>query len=238
MSSPGIDIKRLEQLPDDLAFSELKNALLMSTAPPPGEEVPAAAFALRLGVPELALSWATASAQAQGAAIAAAAALRLGRVEVAQTQLETLAPEARRAVLEARARMLGGETGLDWAHAARTQARQEGDAPALIAAVTLLGERQLSEPFAALRTLAEGLKVAELMGDEADAHLLAVLSHAQKRAGSASKAERTAEKALERSWPRSPARVWSLLALNRETEAEAQRQLGQLAPAWFAGVLL
>ena len=187
-------------------------------------------------MPELALRWGALTAD--GASIAAAAALRLGQLETAAILISALPQDARRAVLEARAHLLSGETTLDWAEAARDRARREGDAPALIAAVTLLGEWQLRQPFAALRTLAEGLKVAELTGEAADAHLLAVLAHAQRRAGSASKAGRTAEKALERSRPRSPARVWALLALGRSEEAETQRQTGQLAANWLAGVLL
>ena len=235
-------LSEVEALPDELVFAALKNALTVKTAPLPGEEAPAAAFALRLGVPELALYWAQ-LAGAKGAALAAAAALRLGQLETASALIDTLPDTARRAVLYARAGMLGGQWDMAQAEAARDEARREGDAPALIAAVTLLGELQLlmsdmvsnkAKPYAALRTLAEGLKVAELTHQAADAHLLAVLAHAQQRAGSARKAGRTAEKALERSSPRSPARVWALLVLNREAEAEAERLAGQLAAGWFA----
>ncbi|WP_420596022.1 hypothetical protein [Deinococcus sp.] len=231
-------LSEIEALPDELAFAELNKALAANIVPPPGEEAPAAALALRLGVPELALYWAQLAGE-QGAALAAAAALRLGQLETASAFIDSLPDNARRAVLHARAGMLGGQWDTAQAEAARDQARREGDAPALIAAVTLLGELQLlmsdkAKPYAALRTLAEGLKVAELTHQAADAHLLAVLSYAQQRAGSASKAQRTAVKALERSLPRSPARVWALLVLNRKAEAEAQRLAGQLAAGWFA----
>ena len=231
-------LSEAEVLPDELVFTELNNALAANIAPPPGEEALAAAFALRLGVPELALRWAQLAGQ-QGTALAAAAALRLGQLETASALIEKLPDSARRAVLSARTGMLGGQWDMAQAEAARDEARREGDAPALVAAVTLLGELQLcmddrSKPYAALRTLAEGLKVAELTNQDADAHLLAVLSHAQQRAGSANKAERTAVKALERSLPRSPARVWALLVLNRVAEAELQRLAGQLAAGWFA----
>ena len=122
---------------------------------------------------------------------------------------------------------------LDLAEQARDQARREGDAPALIAAATLLGELQLAEPFAALRSLAEGLKVAEVVGEEADAHLLAVVAYAQQRVGSAAKAQRTAHKALDRSLPRSPARVWALLALGQAEEARAELGAGKLSEGWL-----
>ena len=52
---------------------------------------------------------------------------------------------------------------------------------ALIAAAALLGELEQAQgaPRQALRSLAEGLKVAELTGESADPHLLAVLAHVQ-----------------------------------------------------------
>ena len=61
----------------------------------------------------------------------------------------------------------------------------------------LLAEEQQAEPYGALRTLAEGLKVAEIAGQSADAHLLAVLAHTQGRLN-ARKGQATAAKALER----------------------------------------
>ncbi len=200
--------------------------------PAAGEEGQAAALALSAGVPDLALRWALA-AGLPGAALAAAAALRLGELETAVRLAQPLPPDARKAVLLARAQALGGERSTSAAAQARLQARAEGDAPALIAAVILLGELQLGEPLAALRTLAEGLKVAELINREADAHLLAVLAHAQRPIGSGAKARRTAEKALERAAPRSPARVWALLALERPEDAERERLAGQLSAAWW-----
>ena len=86
----------------------------------------------------------------------------------------------------------------------------------------------LSDPHAALRALAEGLKVSEMSRVETDAHLLAVLSVVQRRIGGEGKALKTAQKALERSLPRSPARVIALLSLGRRQEAEAEREAGEL----------
>lgn len=212
---------------------------LGKVVPLAGEEAQAAALALRLGVPDLALRWALAGGDN---ALAAAAALRLGQLQVAHSLINTLPDDARRAVLLARAQALSGSRSPILAEQARGQARREGDAPALVAAVTLLGELQLHQvsaapsapkPYVALRTLAEGLKVAELTGKEADAHVLAVLAYAQKQIGSAAKAERTAQKALERAPLRSPAQIWALLTLERYAEAEAERQAGQLDVAWF-----
>ena len=135
-------------------------------------------------------------------------------------------PETARVAL-LRARALGT---LESAELARTLARQEGDSPALIAAATLLGELLLPrDPRAALLALAEGLKVSEVMREETDALLLAVLSAVQARVGGVGKAARTAQKALERSLPRSPARVIALLVLGRGKEAEAERLGGELA---------
>jgi hypothetical protein len=220
-----MDFVRLHHLPDAQVLEALRLA-----EPGPAELTEAAAFALRSGVPDLALRWALAAGEA---GLAAAAALRLGRVEHALELIERLPQDARRAVLSARAHSLNADASLTWAEQARTLARQEGDGPALIAAATLLGELNLKTPVIALRTLAEGLKVAELMGEAADAHLLAVLAHAQVRSGGRSKALKTAQKALDRSPQRSPAKVWALFALGQPEEAEAQRQAGQLGERWF-----
>lgn len=149
--------------------------------------------------------------------------------------LGTVPPSARRAVLLARAAALAGEAdALALAHAARTLSRAEGDAGALTAAAALCGELERSEPRRALRSLAEGLKVAELLGTEADPHLLAVLAHVQRAAGGEAKAHKTAHKALSRAEERSPARVLALLALDRPEEARAQAEAGELASAWWA----
>ena len=154
--------------------------------------------------------------------------LRLGEAAAVLALLATLPPSARVQVLKARA--LGT---LPAAHEARSLARRDADGPALVAAVTLLGELLLpTDPRAALLTLAEGLKVAEQLNAEADAHLLAVLAHVQARLGGDSKARKTAQKALERSSPRSPARVIALLALGQGAEAEAERRAGELSADW------
>ena len=190
----------------------------------------AAALALQQGHPRLALSW-SASPWVRVPAL-----LRLGEAQQARALLAQLPASARRAVLEARASaQLGESQALTLAQAARTQARREGDAAALIAAATLLGELEVvgGVPMTALRSLAEGLKVAELTGAAADPHLLAVLAHVQARVGSPAKARQTAERALGRSLPRSPARVLALLVLGRGDEARQEAQGGELAAVWW-----
>lgn len=186
----------------------------------------AAALALALGRPRLAAIW----AQGHDPLLQAAALLRLGEPDTALKLLEGQPVSARVALLQARA--LGTTEA---ATVARALARQEGDSPALIAAATLLGELLLpGDPHAALRALAEGLKVSEMLRVETDAHLLAVLSVVQRRIGGEGKALKTARKALERSLPRSPARVIALLALGRGQDAEAEREAGELASAFRA----
>ena len=181
----------------------------------------AAALALALGRPRLAARW----AQGLDPLLQAAALLRLGEADTALKILKEQPDSARVCLLRARA---SGTT--EAATQARALARQEGDSPALIAAATLLGELLLpGDPHAALRALAEGLKVSELLRVETGAHLLAVLSVVQRRIGGEGKALRTAQKAMERSLPRSPARVIALLSLGRTQEAEAEREAGQLA---------
>ncbi|WP_424951932.1 hypothetical protein [Deinococcus sp.] len=189
------------------------------------ERAQAAAIALQLGRPRLAAEW----AEHQDVTLRAAALLRLGERRAVLEELEGQPETARVALLRARA--LGT---LEAAGVARTLARREGDGPALIAAATLLGELLLpTDPRAALRALAEGLKVSEVLRQEADAHLLAVLSLVQGRVGGrvgdTGKARKTAQKALERSYPRSPERVLALLSLGRIEEAEAERAAGELA---------
>lgn len=189
----------------------------------------AAALALSHGRPRLALAW------GREPLTRTAAHLRLGEVDEARRELAPLPDTARPALLRARAATLAGEPDAEvLATHARLLARQEGDAGALVAAATLLGELYLpADPRLSLRTLAEGLKVAELTGQEADAHLLAVLAHAQRALGAGPKADRTAGKALERSRPRGPARVLALLALGQEAEAGREAQAGELAPGWW-----
>lgn len=204
-------------------------AVLRDLTPIPAERAEAAALALHLGQPTLGVRWAT------DPLILAAAHLRLGQPAQALAALEGQPDTARPALLRARAAWQAGRVdAADLARHARTRARAEGDAEALIAAVTLLGEVLLpTDPKAALHTLAEGLKVAELTGQAADAHLLAVLAHAQARLGSRDKAGRTAAKALARSLPRSPARGVALLALGRVEEARAEAEAGELGEVWW-----
>lgn len=219
-----------------LGDSEARAAL---AALPPGDRAHAGAHALRLGRPQLTLDWST------DPLLRAAAYLRLGSTGAARQELRGQPDTARPAVLHARAARLdrAPDAAALAAHAARL-ARTEGDGNALIAAAILNAEQDLSGAdraahFAALRSLAEGLKVAELTGQPADPHLLAVLAHAQ-RPLNARKAAATAAKALDRGEPGSPARVLALLALDRPDEARAQAQRGSLAAAWwepFAGLV-
>lgn len=204
-------------------------ALHALTSPVPAG---AAALALHLGRPRLASRWA---GETGDALTLAAAQVRLGQPALALATLEGQPDTARPAVLRARAVwQLRSLQAQEHALHARTLARQEGDAGALVAAATLLGEVLLpGDPRAALHALAEGLKVAELTGQAADPHLLAVLAHTQAALGSRGKAARTAGKALDRSPPRSPARVLALLALGREAEAQAQAQAGELGEVWW-----
>ncbi|WP_291431365.1 hypothetical protein [Deinococcus sp.] len=196
----------------------------------------AAARALALGRPHLTLEW------TDEPLLLAAAHLRLGRPDAALSTLSGLPDTARPALLRARAAQQGGAPdALAQATHARTLARADGDGGALVAAATLLAEYHLraGAHHEALRTLAEGLKVAEMTGQPADPYLLAVLAHAQKPLNSR-KAAATAAKALDRGDPGSPARVLALLALDRPDEAHAQAQRGSLAAAWwepFAGLV-
>ncbi len=189
-----------------------------------------ARLALHSGRPRLALRWATGDPLTHAAAL-----LRLGEAGAALDVLRALPDTARPSVLRARARWQQADAAAQEATLqARALARREGDGAALIAAATLRGEQLLPDPYAALRTLAEGLKVAEQTGQAADAHLLAVLAHAQRRLGGP-KGARTAARALERSAPRSPARVLALLALDRAPQAHAEAADGELAAVWWRG---
>ncbi|WP_189003890.1 hypothetical protein [Deinococcus malanensis] len=191
----------------------------------------AAPLALQLGQPRLAAAW------TDQPLLQVAALLRLGEPAAALEVLREQGQSARPAALRARAVwQLQQQDARSLAEEARRRAQAEGDAAALVAVATLRGEQCLEDPFAALRALAEGLKIAELTGDPADAHLLAVLGHAQLRMGSG-KGRRTAEKALERSLPASPARVLALLALDQPEEAMAQASSGELAAVWWRGFI-
>ncbi|MDV6373808.1 hypothetical protein [Deinococcus arenicola] len=197
-------------------------------SPESGAEL--ARLALRLGRPRLAVRWAGADPLTHAAAL-----LRLGESEAALQVLEPVPDSARPAALCARALWQMQDAGAEAATGkALALARQEGDVGAVIAAATLHGEQLLPQPHAALRALAEGLKVAEGSGQPSDAHLLAVLAHAQLCLGGA-KGTRTAAKALDRSLPRSPARVLALLALGREIQARAEAAEGELAAVWWRG---
>ena len=191
----------------------------------PQRQATAAALALHHGRPQMAAEWGVCDPLTRAAAL-----LRLGQSQAALDVLAPLPDSARPALLRARARWQLGDS--EPAEHARLLARREGDRPALVAAATLTGEHLLHDPYAALRALAEGLKVSEWAREESDAHLLAVLAHVQVRLGGP-KGQRTAAKALERSLPRSPARVIALLALNRADEARSEAHDGQLAEVWL-----
>lgn len=197
------------------------------------ERTEAAALALHWGFPSLALSALGEVGEGEGSPLWAAARLRRG--EYGAVLALKIPQTARWSVLRARAAWLAQDgAALALAHAARRQARAEGDAPALTAAATLCGEIELDQdPKMALRSLAEGLKVAEVVGEEADAHLLAVLAYAQRRAGGRAKAQRTAEKAFARAQPRSPARVLALRLLGQNEPARAEAEAGELSALWW-----
>ncbi|ADV68149.1 hypothetical protein [Deinococcus maricopensis] len=201
--------------------------------PDPADLPTASALALMLGRPHLAVSWAE---RTDDALTLAAAHLRLGRNAEALYALGAARDTARVLLLRARAHAQARHSDAPaLARAARTAARAEGDTAALVQAAALLGELHLPHaPHDALRDLAEGLKVAELTGQDADAYLLAVLAHAQRFAGGTAKAALTAQKACARSAPRSPARVLALHALGRHDDAETERQSGALSglPDW------
>ncbi|THF68828.1 hypothetical protein E7T06_14810 [Deinococcus sp. Arct2-2] len=209
-------------------------ALLCGLQPTPAEAQACAVLALHLGRPSLAVQWATDSLTR------AAALLRLGHTETARQTLAPLPDSPRVALLLARFLALeSGAQAMPQATHARALARAEGDAAALTAAATLLGELLLpTDPRAALRTLAEGLKVAEMAGEAADAHLLAVLAHVQAAVGGAEKARRTAEKALGWAALRSPARVVALLALGQSEQAYAEASAGELDERWLLPFIL
>ncbi|UQN05829.1 hypothetical protein [Deinococcus sp. QL22] len=208
-------------------------AVLANFQPASAEAQACAVLALHLGRPSLAAQWAT------DPLTRAAALLRLGHTEAARQTLAPLPDSPRVALLLARLLALEHQAdavpqAVTQATYARALARAEGDAGALTAAATLLGELLLpTDARAALRTLAEGLKVAEMAGEAADAHLLAVLAHVQAAVGGAEKARRTAEKALARAAPRSPARVVALLALGRSEQAHAEASAGELDGRWL-----
>ncbi|UBV43432.1 hypothetical protein LAJ19_04250 [Deinococcus taeanensis] len=223
MTDPLVTLRaQLRTFPPGAALPSLPAGLSAA------QQEEAAALALLSGQPRLALAW-TREPQRRAAAL-----LRLGESAEATATLQLLPADARVTLLRARAAQQQQHPDaptltLD----ARTKARRDGDGAALIAAVTLLGELQLArEPHAALRALAEGLKVAELMGEAADPHLLAVLAHAQLALNSR-KGQATAHKALARSEARGPARVLALLALARPDEALAEAQAGELSRHWW-----
>lgn len=206
--------------------TEAIDGLLATSSPTTREEV--AALCLRFGRPALATKW------SQDPLIQAAAQLRLGESAAALAVLAGQPETARPAVLRARAYWQMQQGDLGHLEYAQKLARREQDIGALIAAAALAGEMQLATPFAALRALAEGLKFAEVLGEEADPYLLAVLAHAKRRAGGQAKALSTAQKALERSEVRSPARSVAYLALDERAKALAEAAAGQLSPIWLA----
>lgn len=227
VNSGPIPLQTLQDLQGAMSAGNFSGAIEGLKVLNPEHREQAAPLALQLGLPRLATAW------TDDPVVKAAALLRLGEASAALEALRGMGHSARPAALRSRAAwQQQSNDAISMTDKARRLAQTEGDAAALVAVATLRGEQRLNDPFAALRALAEGLKVSELTGDPADAHLLAVLGHAQVRLGSG-KGQRTAGKALERSLPGSPARVLALLALNRSEEALAEAKSGELAPVWW-----
>lgn len=219
-------LDHIRQSPDSQALQ-----LLHQFTPTPTQQNEAATLALALGQPHKVLDW------TQEPLLRAAALLRLGQASEVLGLLENQPQNARTALLKARAAwQLEQLNSLKWAKLAEELGKKEGDAPASIATATLLGEIQMvslpTKPYRALRILADGLRIAELANLDADAHLLAILSHVHKRIDT-QKYRETAQKALERAPERSPAKVLALLALEQEDEAQTQAQAGHLHSVWW-----
>lgn len=100
---------------------------------------------------------------------------------------------------------------------ALAEGRENQDASLTVPAIWQKGELCLEREDGklALYVLAEGLKISEMLGKEADPYLLAVLSEAHAYWGSTRKAYQTALKALERSHQRHLSFVRTHLALHR-----------------------
>lgn len=211
----------------------------------------AAVLALQAGLPDLAVQLAEAAGQeAQDVTeqVRLAAWLRLGEAERVQRALAAAA-DYRDVLMLARAHALLRQfaPAAEYAAQARADAFDAGDAPALLAAIALLGELELrtslqagsrSGAMSALNILAEGLKIGEQIGAPADPHVLALVALSQRHVMGfdtpSHKSQATAKKALGRSLAYSPASVLALLTLSRTAQAHAEAEAGALAAGWWA----
>ncbi|WP_189643865.1 hypothetical protein [Deinococcus piscis] len=236
-----IYLEKLQELLRTSQWEELRRELLSAdSALTGGQLAPAAVLALQAGLPEQAASWAQRAGERQ---LQAAAHLRMGHTEAALPLLQG-ADDHRAEVMRARAALLAGDPVQAQERAAQAHARafEAGDAPSLLAAIALLGELELRGALesgsrtglhAALNVLAEGLKIAEIVNEPADPHVLALIALTQHHINSGPKAQATAAKALDRSLAFSPAQVLALTVLGRHEEAQGQAAAGTLADAWW-----
>lgn len=247
---PAIHLEKLHELVRMNQWQELRRELRGAATESqltPEQLAPAAVLALQAGLPQLSAEWATAASstgrgQGESQQIAAAAWLRAGDTEKALTLLSGEHP--RITVMQARARLLDGDltAASELAAQAHAGAFDAGDAPALLAAIALLGELELRGALrsggrtglhAALRVLAEGLKVSEIVNEPADPHILALVALTQKHIQDGTKAQATAAGALDRSLAFSPSSVLALTVLGRHEEAAGQAEAGALADGWW-----
>lgn len=243
-----VNLEKLQELLRVSQWPELRRELLRVgrgelAAEGAAEWGALALLALQAGLPKSAAAWAAAAGAEK---LEAAAWLRLGDAGRALALLDGSGP--RLDVLRSRAQLLQGEraAAYELAGAAHESAFDAGDAPALIAAIALLGELELRGAlesgsrtglYAALNVLAEGLNIAEQIGDYADPHILALLALAQVRLADGLKAKGTAAKAHARALAFSPAGVLALITLGRPEEACGEAEAGELAPGWWAWAL-
>lgn len=237
-----IHLEKLQELVRTSHWEELRRELHAADGALTGEQLaPAALLALQAGLPALAAKWAQRAGQRQ---LEAAAQLRLGHTEAALTLLRD-EDDHRSEVMRARAALLDGDAVQAQERAAQAHAGafEAGDAPSLLAAIALLGELELRGALesgsrtglhAALNVLAEGLKIAEIINEPADPHVLALVALTQHHINSGPKAQATAAKALDRSLAFSPAQVLALTVLGRRKEAQGQAEAGALAGGWWA----
>lgn len=240
--SHTVHLEKLQELLRTSQWPELRQELAHGGgALTPDQLAPAAVLALQAGLPGLAASWA---AQAGERQLQAAAQLRLGDSDAALALLSG-EDDHRAEVMRARAALLAGDAVQAQERAAQAHGRafEAGDAPSLLAAIALLGELELRGALesgsrtglhAALNVLAEGLKIAEIVNEPADPHVLALIALTQHHIKGGPKAQATAAKALDRSLAFSPSGVLALTVLGRHEEAQGQAEAGALADGWWA----
>lgn len=253
--SPAIPTIHLEKLHDLLRvnqWEELRRELQrVSPLLTPQQRPEAAVLALQAGLPALGAEWAEQTTTSESWQIAAAAWLRLGDTSRALALLNEHASHEdgaedtpRITAMRARAKLLEGDLSAasELAAQAHAGAFDAGDAPALLAAIAMLGEAELRGALdsgsrtglhAALNILAEGLSIAETIHAPADPHILALVSLTQQRIKGGLKAKATAQNALDRSLAFSPSSVLALTVLGRHEEARGQAEAGALADGWW-----